>query len=139
MFPTPLVDSCTLYVLLLVLLKRQDLIQKLSNMQYLNKISLMILTNLEMTFYWWGIKVTKNPFTVILASFLITGVVGLGLLRFRFVFGKCFGIYEALNNMMNFEGRKAEQINYGYHRILNTIIIRGGSKNILLKMRDKTS
>ena len=48
----------------------------------------MILTNLEMTFYWWGIKVTKNPFTVILASFLITGVVGLGLLRFRFVFVK---------------------------------------------------
>ena len=95
MFPTPLVDSCTLYVLLLVLLKRQDLIQKLSNMQYLNKISLMI-----------------------------TGVLGLGLLRLRFVFVKCFGIYEALNNLMNFEGRKAEQINYGYHRILNTIIIK---------------
>ena len=59
---------------------------------YPKKISFVILRKLEMTFYWWGIKVTKNPFTVILASIMITGVVGFGLLRFRFVLGKCFGV-----------------------------------------------
>ena len=45
----------------------------------------------------------------------------------------------ALNNLMNSEERKAEEINCGYHRIQNTIIIRGGSKIIFLKMKDKTS
>ena len=61
-------------------------------MQYPQKISFVILKKLEMTFYWWGIKVAKNPFTVILASVMITGVVGFGLVRFRFVLGKCFRV-----------------------------------------------
>ena len=37
----------------------------------------------ERFFYWWGCTVASNPYKVILATLLLTGLCSLGLLKFR--------------------------------------------------------
>jgi len=56
---------------------REDL-----TMGLMSSLSDIVLGNLEKLFYWWGLKVTRFPFTVIVSCIVITGIFSLGYLKF---------------------------------------------------------